>query len=196
MKSNSLTEKDSSFVEMIHKSSVHLEDLANNYKKYMKSSVVTMKKADMGSIIQESIELTQGILHAQNVKIEFMNGFDVLTAYVNKTNIEQVFVNLIKNSVEAFPMNQENKKITIITELDEEAILIHFKDTGKGIAEENWESIFDPFMSFKEKGMGLGMPFVKKTLIEHMGNIHIEESSAKGTHFKIEIPKSGLLNMK
>ncbi|MFK4996699.1 ATP-binding protein [Bacillus sp. N9] len=160
----------------------------------MNSSKLTLKIEDLELIIQESIDFTQEMLRENNVDIIFVNNFKSLKAYVNKTNLEQAFINLINNSIEAIPKMTDNKNITIMTELNEGMILIHFIDTGKGIPRENWESVFDPFMSFKEKGMGLGLPYVKKIFIEHLGNISIVDSSLEGTHFQIEIPQNGILN--
>lgn len=109
--------------------------------------------------------------------------------------MKQVFINLIKNSIEAIPEDRKDKRIAIQIEVDQEMIMIHFKDTGTGIGQEQWESVFNPFLSLKSEGMGLGLPYVKKIVIEHLGNIRIVESSTEGTHFQIEIPQNGILNM-
>ncbi len=190
-----LTDSDRRTLEMIQKSSEHLSKLTNNYKNYMKSSNLVLKKEDLDDVIQESINLSSEMLRTNQVEIEFKNDYHPLITHVNKTNLGQVFINLIKNSVEAMPEERINKKITIETELKNEHILIHFIDTGKGIPPANWDSVFDPFISIDKRGMGLGLPFVKKTIIEHLGNITISESSAKGTHFIIELPQNGILDM-
>ncbi len=93
------------------------------------------------------------------------------------------------------PEDRDDKKILIKTELENEHIIIHFIDTGKGIPSANWESVFDPFISIDKRGMGLGLPFVKKTIIEHLGNITISKSSPEGTHFIIELPQNGILDI-
>ncbi|MDL4841774.1 ATP-binding protein [Aquibacillus rhizosphaerae] len=194
-KNEMMSEKGKSALEMIQKSSEHLEGLANNYTEYLKYSSVSIKKENIEMIINQSIDFLSQILNEHSVKIQFINNYQPLDAYVNKTNFEQVFINLIKNSIEAMPEDRRDKKIQITTEIIEESIVIHLKDTGKGIPSGNWESIFDPFISYNERGMGLGLPFVKKTLIEHLGNIYVVESSSEGTHFQIEMPKNGILNI-
>ena len=160
----------------------------------MKSANLVLKKENLIEVINESINLSSEMLRTNEVEIEFSNKYYPLIAYINKTNLGQVFINLIKNSVEAMPEGRVEKKILIKTELKNEHILIHFIDTGKGIPEANWESVFDPFISLDKRGMGLGLPFVKKTIIEHLGNITIAESSPEGTHFIIEIPQNGILD--
>ncbi|MDL4841776.1 sensor histidine kinase [Aquibacillus rhizosphaerae] len=193
-KNENISEKGRSALEMIQESSDHLEGLVNNYKNYLEFSAVSLKKENLELIINRSIAFLSEMLNEHDVKVEFTNNYQPLEAYVNKANLEQVFINLIKNSVESMPEEREDKKIVICTEVIEESIVIHLHDTGKGIPQGNWEVIFDPFISFSEAGMGLGLPFVKKTIIEHLGNIYVVQSSSEGTHFQMEIPKNGILN--
>ncbi|WP_225983578.1 MULTISPECIES: sensor histidine kinase [Bacillaceae] len=193
--SGDLNDTDKRTLDMIQKSSDHLGKLTNNYKDYMKSSNLVLKKENLMEVIEESINLSSEMLRTKQVDIEFQNKYQPLITYVNRTNLEQVFINLIKNSVEAMPEDRANKKIMITTELKNELILIHFIDTGKGIPPANWESVFDPFISIDKRGMGLGLPFVKKTIIEHLGTISITESCPEGTHFIIELPQNGILDM-
>lgn len=196
-KSVTMSEREISALEMIQKSSEHLWKLTNNYKEFMNASMLSLEKEDIESIIQETIDLSSEMLRENNVEIQFINDYKPLYVYVNRINLAQVFINLIKNSIEAMPPEKTQRKIIIRTELDElddSIILIHFMDTGKGIPYENWQSVFDPFISFKKRGMGLGLPFVKKTIIEHLGDVYIVESSPKGTHFQIELPQNVLLN--
>ena len=193
--SGDLTESDRRTLEMIQKSSEHLSKLTNNYKNYMKSSNLILKKENLVEVIQEAINFSSEMVRMNKTVIEFKNDYEPLITYINKTNLGQVFINLIKNSVEAMPEERVDKKIFIKTELNNEHILIHFIDTGKGIPQANWESVFDPFISIDKRGMGLGLPFVKKTVIEHLGNIYIAESSPEGTHFIIELPQNGILNI-
>ncbi|WP_428912675.1 sensor histidine kinase [Niallia sp. Krafla_26] len=192
-KSEALTENEKSALDMTIRASEHLRELANSYKEYMKSSKMEFNIEDLESIIRESIDFSKEIVKVHEVSIEFVNDYKPLKAYVNKIYLQQVFINLIKNSAEAMPKDREKKEIIIETEMKDNSILIHFKDTGKGIPPENWESVFDPFISFKERGMGLGLPFVKKIIIEHLGDIHIVQSTSEGTHFQIEIPQHGAM---
>ncbi len=191
-----LEKKDKVAVDMIQKSSEHLEGLTNNYKEYLKSSSVSIKKENVEIIINRAIDFLSEMLKEHEVTVQFTNNYAPLEAHVNKTNFEQLFINLIKNSIEAMPNDREDKKIIINTEIIEETIIIHLKDKGKGIPKGNWESIFDPFISYNERGMGLGLPFVKKTMIEHLGNINVVKSSSEGTHFQLELPKNGIMNLK
>ncbi|WP_058305988.1 ATP-binding protein [Gracilibacillus massiliensis] len=108
---------------------------------------------------------------------------------MNEAYIKQVFVNLIKNSIESFESQNTSNKIEIVTDIKWDHIIIEISDTGEGIQQENFELIFDPLISSKEEGMGVGLPFVRKIIFEHRGEIKVKESSASGTTFKITLPQ-------
>lgn len=186
--SSSLTEAEKGSVDMVMNASEQIEDLSENYKEYMRYSKMEFHREELDLIINESIVFSKGFLKEKDIHIEYENVYDHLQVYVNKTYFRQVFVNLIKNSSEAIPHDRKNKRIQIKIELEKEETLIHFYDNGNGIPIDNWESIFDPFISFKKNGMGLGLPFVKKIIFEHRGDIRIIESSTEGTHIQISLP--------
>ncbi|WML52206.1 HAMP domain-containing sensor histidine kinase [Neobacillus sp. PS3-12] len=194
-KSETMTENEKSSLDMIIKATDYFSELTNSYREYMETSQMTFKRENLDDIIHNAIELSKESLKEHHVEIEIINPYNSLEGFVNRTYFRQIFINLIKNSIEAFSEEQKGKKITIEIQLVESNIVIHFIDTGKGIPAANWKSVFDPFISFKKSGMGLGLPFVKKVILEHLGDIQIVESTPKGTHFQIELPQNGVINM-
>lgn len=187
--SKSLTVTEKEYVKYILQSSKQIEDIANSYREYMKNSKMEFKIEDLNQIIQQSIAFSKELIKEKRIDIEFISDFRPLKANVNKIYLQQVFINLIKNSSEAMPADRKINKIKIDTDLADESIVINFYDTGAGIPPENRESIFDPFSSSKDKGMGLGLPFVKKIIFEHRGDITLVTSSPAGSHFQIRIPQ-------
>ena len=76
--------------------------------------------------------------------------------------------------------------ITIATAGDMLSLVI--KDTGSGMSEERVKKIFEPFNSDKTSGLGLGMPYAKKIIEEHGGNIMVESRLGEGTRVSISLP--------
>jgi signal transduction histidine kinase len=194
-KSHSLSEFERGSLEMILKGAKQTDDLANNYREYMKNSKMDFKIEELNEIIEEAIEFSKELTKDKQIDIEFISEYKPLKSYINRTYMQQVFINLIKNSSEAIPLERETRIIKINIDLYDELIVINFYDTGHGIPPENWESIFDPFISSKDKGMGLGLPFVKKIIFEHRGDIIVANSSPAGTHFQIKIPQFEMNNI-
>ncbi len=187
--SPSLNQSEKEMTDIINKATRQLEDLSENYKQFIHSSKIHFKIEDLNEIIKESIDFASEITKDTNLSIQFDQRFSTLKGYVNKPYLQQVFINLIKNSSEAFREDCSTRIVKIETEVVNETILIHFKDTGIGIKPCYWESVFDPFISSKSSGMGMGLPFAKKIILEHRGDINIITSSPNGTHFQIELPQ-------
>jgi signal transduction histidine kinase len=186
-----LTEMQQGSLDMIYKATEQLEQLSFNFNEYIIHSKMSFQAENIVSIIRDSIELSTEFTNQNNIEIELVDSYQSLMAFVNKSYLQQVFINLIKNSSEAIPPNREERKITILTSTNEDYILIDFFDTGKGILESDWDRIFDPFVSSKDNGTGMGLPFVKKIIFEHRGDIVVVNSTSLGTHFKIIIPQLG-----
>lgn len=116
---------------------------------------------------------------------------------VNTSKLNQVFLNLIINAVDAIK-NDKNKdkkenKLIISSYVEDEKLIISFKDTGIGISKENKDKIFAPFFTTKEigKGTGQGLSISYDIIVnEHNGKIYFESENYKGTTFFIELPLS------
>jgi signal transduction histidine kinase len=101
--------------------------------------------------------------------------------------MEQVFVNLLLNAIEAI---EENGDITIKSEMDptQTYAIIDIVDTGPGISPDDLNHIFEPFFSKKPKGTGLGLAVSYGIVKSHNGNIKVASKAGRGTSFVIEIP--------
>jgi signal transduction histidine kinase len=66
--------------------------------------------------------------------------------------------------------------------------VIEVRDNGPGIAEENWERVFDPYYTTKTEGTGLGLAIVKKVVLEHGGEVRLDHAPEGGARFTIELP--------
>ncbi|MEO1430295.1 MAG: ATP-binding protein [Cyanobacteria bacterium J06633_8] len=109
------------------------------------------------------------------------------------TELNQVFLNIIGNAVDALRDKKINKpKITISTSFkDNNYILISIKDNGIGICEAALNKIFDPFFTTKPvgNGTGLGLSTSYSIIVEkHQGNLSCNSTLGKGTEFLIELP--------
>lgn len=174
---------------MIQTAAQQLDELIKNYTKYLKYKSIDFKIVDLNEIIEQAIEISEEFIMRNSVEVSFEKKYRTLKTYVNQTYLKQVFLNLIKNSSEAFPEERSLRKIIITTDIQVDRICINFIDTGKGIPEGNWESIFDPFNTSKKEGLGFGLPFVKNIIFEHRGDIKVVDSTSKGTHIQIILPQ-------
>jgi signal transduction histidine kinase len=113
----------------------------------------------------------------------------------NANQLEQVFINLLQNAIDAFPIDKDDAEIRIAARysVKKKSLILKFYDNGSGIKKEIIDKIFEPFYTTKEvgKGTGLGLSIVYGIISEHNGTIHCDSTVNKGTVFTITIPVGG-----
>ncbi|PIC71653.1 hypothetical protein CSV77_00140 [Sporosarcina sp. P16b] len=123
-------------------------------------------------------------------QIHLVNEFNATGSLLIKANpnrIKQVFINLLKNAMEA--MSTNDTLSVLISEGDQQNVDIFISDTGSGMEKEMLENLFLPFITNKPGGTGLGLPFVKKTVQEYGGSISVTSEIGKGTVFHLSFPQ-------
>jgi signal transduction histidine kinase len=124
-------------------------------------------------------------LTVQQVRVALSVDDDLPSLYADPLEVDQVFSNLVGNSLQEMPNGGE---LNIQLKADMEKLLIEIADSGPGIAIENLEKIFDPFFTTRKKGTGFGLSVVERIVKSYGGNIHAESPAHGGALFKIQLP--------
>jgi signal transduction histidine kinase len=108
----------------------------------------------------------------------------------NPQQLEQVFVNLLLNALQALPDRTAKVFISAAVRIDSEAVSVAIVDQGRGIAEADLNRIFDPFFTTRteEGGTGLGLSISRRIILNHGGSIQIDSVLAVGTEVVVELP--------
>jgi PAS domain S-box-containing protein len=152
----------------------------------IKMNVVPIK---MDDIVSEVLDVMNFQLN--NVEIEIVK-HDLATCYGDKDLLEQLFMNLISNSIK---YRNKSRKLIINISCSESTDMVTYliEDNGIGIDERNQKKIWDVFYRVNPKsevkGEGIGLSLVKRIVDKHYGRIRLESELDKGTKFYIEIPK-------
>jgi PAS domain S-box-containing protein len=182
-----------------------MDDLLKTIFSYAKPREPKRKYHRFQEIVQEVVALLDNKIRAQSVKFTEIYQPDLPLIYVDFHQIQQIFVNLFLNALDAMPNGGELKleatpKVTTIHRVDRrgrsfpvqnrsalyaEVIL---SDTGQGIKPENMSSIFNPFFTTKPQGAGLGLSIVYRIMAEHKGDIQVDSTENVGTAFKLLLP--------
>jgi signal transduction histidine kinase len=149
-------------------------------------------KTNLGDLINHSIKILEPRIKKSKVKININKPESDLYVWGNFSQLEQVFCNLINNSLDF--IQPEKGLIQISIEKDKnngkpESHHIIYQDNGPGIPYEYRDKIFSPFFTTKqdEKGTGLGLFIVKNILVNHKGSIRIDEANREGARFVIDL---------
>lgn len=169
-----------------------VNQIIKNMRDFLHQSEDEKEYCDLDSLIDSAIEWVQPGAKKASVKIKKQSKVRSV-ALANRIKIEQVIINLIKNSIDAISQAGTNQSSQILiniskSELDHQTF-IDVIDNGPGLAEEMKKNLFKPFQSTKESGSGtgLGLSICQKIIESHRGRLeHVD--SASGCHFRIRLP--------
>ena len=180
-KDTNFSEQAKEMIEIINKCVEHSNKIINDLLEYSGEIRLERKDISLGSLMSASMSLVQ-IPNRVKIKNQFRESVKL---EVDAHKLERVFVNLIKNAVDAMP---EGGKITISGEESDHKFLLSFADTGMGIPDEIMPKIFSPLFTTKAQGMGFGLAICKRIVEAHGGTIFVKTEKNKGTTFSVTLP--------
>jgi signal transduction histidine kinase len=172
-----------------------IESLLKNMLNYARPSKPKPESVNLHEILDNIIKISEYSLKSPGDSprltkdIDFIKDFssDLPKIYADPGQLQQVFLNLILNSIDAI---SEEGTITLKTALtSDESVQIQISDNGKGINAEVLSSIFNPFFTTKSKGNGLGLAICKRLIEQHNGTIEVFSNPEAGTTFIITLPQ-------
>ena len=140
----------------------------------------------LNAVLRETIDLLRPELTNRGQEIVERYSNQLPEVPFDAAQMKQVFVNLIKNAMQAMTRGGQ---LTVETGANPEAVWASISDTGAGIPEEKLNRIFEPFFTTKRKGSGLGLMIVQRIVRDHSGRIDIESKPRQGTTFRVWLPR-------
>ena len=150
-----------------------------------KPEVKVKKRISIGHLIENVVELLnmQAITKAITIKMKPLA--EDIYVEGNANQLKQVFINVLKNAIEA---SAKNSVITIRHKRTENKLAIFITDRGRGISKDRLEKIGEPFYTNKEKGTGLGLVVSMRIMKEHSGDITFDSEEGQGTTVTVFLP--------
>ncbi|WGM38336.1 PAS domain-containing sensor histidine kinase [Caulobacter sp. NIBR1757] len=121
------------------------------------------------------------------VAYELTEGEDIVA--VDRIQIQQVIGNLVRNALEAMK-DQAIRRVEVVSLRDGDRMVVRIEDSGPGLGDKSPETLFEPLVSTKSQGMGLGLSISRAILADHDGTIWVEESRLGGVAFCFSLPSS------
>ncbi len=183
-------EKLTDKVQMIRRAAARIERIVSGLNKFSRSSVLSARTlCSAEAVMKEALSLTEAKAGKYSTRVisELNSMSNILCDHFE---IEQVFVNLLSNAVDAARVSTDNwVKVECFDE--QESVVFRVTDSGAGISEDNRNKIFDPFFTTKKvgEGTGLGLSIVKGILDEHNANIALL-SGVSHTCFEVRFLKA------
>lgn len=164
-----------------------VDKLLNDFKSLTRPPQLKLMRHSLNELLCYVVDLMLAKARIGKVDIKLMMPEQNVYVKVDKGAIQQVFINLIENAIQAM---EKGGTLTIRLLRDERSgvALIEFEDTGMGIPEEHLSDIFKLFYTTKKGGSGLGLTLCKNIIKNHNGNIRVQSKVGVGTKFVIELP--------
>jgi signal transduction histidine kinase len=162
-----------------------MAEIVGNLKDFSRLDRSKVTSFNLNDGLASSLGLARHMLKSITVNRQFG---DIPPITCAPSQINQVFLNLITNAVQALP--PANGAITLATRAQAEGVVVEVADNGKGIPPDVLPKIFDPFFTTKEagKGTGLGLSISYKIVEQHGGRIKVDSEVGKGTKFTLWLP--------
>ncbi len=186
--------KKKEIVSFIIEEAERINKVVDNFLQFARPPKTKKQKTDIIEVLNRTVQLVSDTLKKNNIEIikEYKDHIPLIRS--DQSQLQQLFLNLILNAVEAMP---EGGKLKISVRLElkrlsgqskEKWIEIIFSDTGRGISNKLKNKIFEAFYTTRQHGTGLGLSISKKIVENHAGKITLESKIGKGSNFKILLP--------
>lgn len=171
-------------------------NIIRQMRAFVRNEQPVLESADINALIREVHGLTTGDANRHHVRIVLELAAELPPVEVSAIQIQQVLVNLIRNAVEAVDGErsqggEREVRVQSRSTIDGQAVEIHVVDTGPGIPESMHQSLFEPFITRRADGLGLGLSISRSIIEAHGGRISLEnrnEPGASGAHFRVSLP--------
>ena len=166
----------------------YMNRLLEEFSDFSKSETMHFTTFSMRALLEE-ISLSFAASIAQS-KVEYTSKISPSIYQItgDKTKLQEVFLNLLKNAFEAVA---PDKTIYLEAFTDKNELIVRIRDTGCGISDEQLPHIFDPFITYKKQGTGLGLAICKSIINAHGGTITVDSVLGQGSTFSVTLPIEG-----
>ena len=169
----------------IYRASRSIKEMLQELVDVSRGRVHPTEVCSLSEIITAATETQTAAADSNGVRIgvEISKGIELP---LERARIERVFQNLLSNAIDAMP---NGGTIEVRAEVTGEAVVVHVEDNGPGIPAEVRQGLFQPFTTSSKNGLGLGLALSRQTVLDHGGDLWVEEGSKRGAHFLLRFPR-------
>ena len=144
---------------------------------------------DVNEVARDVLELTHSDLLLRRMPITTALSSEIPPVMGDRVQLQQVMLNLILNACDAMStVEPADREITLTTVADDGFVQIAIADRGIGIPEGQLDSVFDPFVTHRAHGLGLGLTISRSIVLAHRGRIQAENNADRGATFRCFLP--------
>jgi PAS domain S-box-containing protein len=166
-------------------------DIVNRLRKFISPVAFAMSKVSLNLIIQDTVKLLRNLLSNASVTLELDLDPKLPNVEAEPIRIQQVLVNVMKNSAEALDKNDRgDRRIKVSTKVDGDVAQILIVDNGPSMSPDDFAKIFKPYHTTKANGLGMGLCISRSIMEQHHGKLIMEPSVPNGMLTIVSLPIS------
>lgn len=178
-----------SICERISEQSRRAASVVQNLRKLVRSGTVSKARHNINQIIRNTLLLFEFEIKKGNIELLFFPDDSLEELYVDEIHIQQIMVNLVKNSIDAISASDtDSGRIEIHVSRTPHEVLVTVSDNGPGVSEKHREQLFESFFTTKPKGVGLGLSICKTIAGAHGGSLKYAQRKQGGSQFTLSLP--------
>jgi two-component system, LuxR family, sensor kinase FixL len=144
---------------------------------------------DLNELIDEVVQLAHGEILGRRITVEPALRRNIPLVAGDRVQLQQVILNLVLNACDAMSdVPAQRRRLSIATQTDGECVQLSVSDQGTGIPEGELERVFEPFVSLRESGLGLGLAISRSIVMAHGGSIRAQNNGGGGATFRCRFP--------
>jgi two-component system sensor histidine kinase DctS len=184
-------EKLAGWLDKIISNTDRAGQLIRRLRGFTRKSEPRRSTVEINDLVQEVIDLLEAESRLQQVRVRW-NSIPAAYALVDRVQVQQVLVNLLRNAYEAMAaVPPDQRQAVIATHLRDGQLQISVEDCGEGISDENLPRVFDAFFTSKADGVGIGLAISRSIIEDHGGRLWVEPNPSRGVTFYFTVPRSG-----
>jgi len=169
-------------------------DIISGINLMFKKGAPQRELVDINELIQEMIVLLRSEASRYSISIHCDLANDLPQIMGDRVQLQQVFMNLMLNGIEAMKDMGPGGELTITSQYDNRQLVISVGDTGIGLQPEQTGQIFDAFFTTKPQGTGMGLPISRSIIESHGGRLWASPNPGRGATFQFTLPSEGALH--
>jgi signal transduction histidine kinase len=185
MKSHEKGDDISRELKVISSEISRLEKMTKDVLDYSGKRRMNLMYVDLNRLIIETLEILEGKLSLGNLEVDVSLNDSDLVVKADEDRLKQVLLNLLDNAVNAMP---DGGRLAVASGVQQGYCWFSVTDSGSGMSSETKASLFEPFFTTREGGIGLGLPVSKKIIADHGGFVEVTSSEGKGSTFRVNLP--------
>jgi signal transduction histidine kinase len=177
----------------IIKNNKHAAAVIDHVRALLRNDETVLQPVNVNDVVREVVELAHGEAVSRHITITTTLAPRVPPVLGDRVQLQQVVLNLVLNACDAMSEAPvAHRQLTLATEWDNGHVRVVVSDRGVGIPADQLERVFEPFVTFRKKGLGLGLAISRSIVTAHRGSIRADNNADGGATFRFSLPRAAV----